>query len=130
MCLCTFGEVRKLLLATLVCAGIGIPVSAHARITRIQITQTESPAFDGASFGDAGQYEKLVGRAYGEVDPKDPRSQAIADIGLAPKNSRGMVEYDTGIVILRPRDPAKGNHRLFYELTNRGVILALRVFND
>src|ERR1051325_3706962 len=121
---------RAVLVITSLYVALALPMTVEARITRIEITQKESPTFGGASFGDVGQYEKLVGRAYGEVDPKDPRNKAITDIDLARKNARGMVEYDTGIVILRPLDPAKGNHRLFYELTNRGVILALRVFND
>jgi hypothetical protein len=119
-------------------AGIGCamslaPALADARITRIEITQTESPTFGGASFGEVGQYEKLVGRAFGEVDPRDlrdPAATTITDIALAPRNARGMVEYDTGIIVLRPIDPTRGNHRLFYELTNRGVILTLRVFNE
>lgn len=122
-----------MLAAVFGCATIGVPAIASARITRIAITQVESPTFGGASFGDVGQYEKLTGRAFGEVDPNDPRDPAvrtITDIELAPRNARGMVEYDTGIVILRPIDPSKGNHRLFYELTNRGVILSLRVFNE
>ena len=91
---------------------------ASARITRIEITQIESPAFGGASFGEVGAYEKLIGRAFGEVDPRDPANRDITDLALAPKNARGMVEYDTGIMILRPIDPARGNRRLLYELTN------------
>jgi hypothetical protein len=114
----------------LVIALVGSSPAAEARVTRIEIAAIESPAFGGASFGEVGQYEKLVGRAFGEVDPGDPRNQGITDIQLAPRNARGKVEYDTGIIVLRPLDPAKGNHRLFYELTNRGVILSLRAFND
>lgn len=119
----------------LLAAGVGwfvfgLPAVAIARITRIEITQIESPAFGGASFGTIGAYEKLVGRAFGEVDPQDPQNRVIADLTLAPRNARGMVEYDTGILLLRPIDPTKGNHHLFYELTNRGVILSLRAFNE
>ena len=109
---------------------LGSPAIAEARITRIEITRVESPTFGGASFGDVGQYEKLVGRAFGEVDPHDAQSQPIADIELAPRNAHGKVEYDTGFLILRPIDPRHGNHRLFYELTNRGSILTLRTLND
>ena len=47
---------------------------AEAEITRIVITRIESPTFEGVSFGEVGQYEKLVGRAFGEVDPNDPRN--------------------------------------------------------
>jgi len=121
---------RTLLAAAFGCAWFGISAVAEARITRIEITQTESPTFGGASFGEVGTYEKLIGRAFGEVDPRDPQNRVIADIDLAPRNARGMVEYDTGIIILRPVDPTKGNHHLFYELTNRGVILSLRAFNE
>jgi alpha/beta hydrolase family protein len=122
---------RAALLATAVASAIAFaPAVAAARITRIEITQVESPAFGGASFGTTGMYEKLVGRAFGEVDPRDLRNRDITDLELAPRNARGMVEYDTGIIILRPIDPAAGNRRLFYELTNRGVILSLRAFNE
>src|SRR4051812_4843087 len=70
---------------------------AEARITKIEITKVEKPTFEGASFGTVGAYEKLTGRAYGEVDPKDPRNAVIVDINNAPKNARGMVEYNTDI---------------------------------
>jgi hypothetical protein len=113
-------------------AGVCIGVSsvASARIIRIEISQVESPTFGGASFGDVGAYEKLVGRAFGEVDPRDLANRDITDLALAPRNARGMVEYDTGIIILRPIDSHRGNRRLFYEVTNRGVILSLRALND
>src|SRR5258706_10762545 len=98
--------------------------SADARITKIQITRVEKPTFEGTSFGAVGPYEKLVGRAFGEVDPKDPRNAVIVDIANAPKNARGMVEYDTDIYILKPVDIAKGNHRLWFEVNNRGNLPA------
>ena len=56
----------------------------------------------GCTFGIVGQYEKLVGRAYGEVDPANSRNAVIADLGLAPTNAAGKVEYSTDIYILRP----------------------------
>ena len=121
---------RTFVAAAIGCVSLGAPAVASARITRIEITQIESPAFGGASFGDTGPYEKLIGRAFGEVDPHDLQNRDITDLELAPRNVRGMVEYDTGIVVLRPIDAAKGNRRLFYELTNRGVILSLRALND
>src|SRR5262249_10263996 len=74
-------------------AVVGWPASSNARIPGIEITRVESPMFGGASFGAAGQYEKLAGRAYGEVDPADPRNAGITDIGLAPRNAGGKVEY-------------------------------------
>ena len=117
------------LLLTIV-AGLAAPGLAEARITRIQITRVESPTFDGASFGAVGQYEKLVGRAYGEVDPSDPKDTIIADIALAPKNAAGMVEYSTDLFILRPVDRSMGNHRMLYDMNNRGGKFALLYLND
>src|SRR5262249_24121717 len=103
---------------------------AEARITRIEITRVESPTFGGASFGDVGQYEKLVGRAFGEVDPADPHNAVIVDISLAPRNSRGVVEYSTDVYILRPVDRSKGNHRLFFAINNRGNLTSFGQFNN
>jgi hypothetical protein len=104
--------------------------SAQARITQITITRVEAPTFGGRSFGAVGPYEKLVGRVTGEVDPADPRNAVITDIGLAPRNTRGKVEYQTDIMILRPVSRSAGNHRLWYELTNRGSIVAFPQLND
>ena len=109
---------------------LGVTLIAHARITRIQITRVESPTFEGVSFGSVGQYEKLVGRAFGEVDPTSPTDALITDISLAPKNASGMVEYSTDIYILRPIDPTKGNHRLFFEINNRGSNLSFGQMNN
>ena len=103
---------------------------AYARITGIEITTVQSPTFDGASFGNVGRYEKLTGRIHGEVDPSQPPDSGITDITLAPKNARGMVEYSANIMIIRPVDPAKGNHRLLMGINNRGGILAFGLLND
>jgi hypothetical protein len=75
---------------------------------------------DGASFGEVGAYERVIGRAKGEVDPLDPANKGIALIDKAPRNERGKVEYTTDIFILRPKDPARGNGRILYEVNNRG----------
>jgi len=75
---------------------------------------------DGAPFGEVGAYERVIGRAKGEVDPLDPANKGIALIDKAPRNARGKVEYATDIFILRPKDPARGNGRILYEVNNRG----------
>lgn len=118
-----------------VAVGVGVvamaaATPAAARITRITIdcdqSQSptycpgQSPTFEGRSFGDVGQYEKIRGTAFGEIDPLDPRNAIITDITLAPRNERGNVEYSTDIFILKPLDLAKGNDRLFIDLNNRG----------
>ena len=108
---------------------LAAPAAADARVTRVEIERVESPTFEGRAFGDVGPYEKLVGRVYGEVDPETPESAVIADIELAPRNAKGMVEYSADLLILRPVDPARGNGRLFYEANNRGRLLSLNRLN-
>ena len=118
----------KLLVALLVGAVIAIP-AAHARITRVEIERVESPAFGGASFGHIGQYEKLVGRAYGELDPRDKLNSGIVYIDKAPLNAAGRVEYSVDLYILKPMDMARGNRTLFYDVVNRGNKRAFAVFH-
>ena len=107
---------------------------AEAQITRIVIdpARSQSPAFEGRVFGpngSMGQYEKLRGKAYGELDPADPRNAVITDLRLAPRNARGKVEYSMDIFILKPIDLAKGNHRLILDFNNRGE-MRVAALND
>src|SRR5215472_2152474 len=95
-------------------------VSAQARVKKIQMTAKESPTFGGYSWPGVGQYEKIVGKAYGELDPKDPKNAVIVDLQLAPKNANGKVDYSFDFYILKPIDLAKGNHKMLYEPPNRG----------
>jgi len=94
--------------------------AADAKITKVQITTRESPTFGGYSWPGVGQYEKLVGKAFGEVDPLDAKNAVIVDIQLAPRNDRHMVEYSFDFYILKPIDLSKGAHRVMYEPPNRG----------
>ena len=98
------------------------PTAAGSGIRSIVIdpAQSQSPTFGGLSFGSVGQYEKLRGAAFGELDPADRRNAVITDIGLAPVNARGMVEYSMDIFILKPIELSAGNHRLLFDFNNRG----------
>ena len=107
-------------LFALLCAAVLNVAVADAHIVRIEITGTESPTFEGRSFGDVGPYEKLRGRAFGEIDPQDPRNALITDIELAPRNANGMVEYSMDVYILKPVDLGRGSHKLLIDVNNRG----------
>jgi len=93
--------------------------AADARITKVQITTTESPTFGGYSWPGVGQYEKLVGKAFGEVDPTDSKNAVIVDIELA-RDPDGKVRYSFDFYILKPIDLSKGAHKVMYEPPNRG----------
>jgi hypothetical protein len=60
-----------------------IPAFSEARIVSVQMTVDPNPAFGGYSWPGVGQYEKITGVAYAEVDPADHRNSIIVDIGLA-----------------------------------------------
>lgn len=103
-------------------AAFALSTVATAKVKRIVIdkSHSESPAYGGKSFGSAGQYQRIVGRAYGELDPKDPRNAIITDIQFAPRNSRGMVEYVATFTLVTPLDKQKASETLVYQVVNRG----------
>ena len=100
-----------------------------ARIKQIVVTKTESPTFGGASFGSVGQYELIQGTISGEVDPNNPQNAVIVDISQAPRNSHGTVTYSADFQIIRPINLASGNHRIIFDLPNRGPATALGILN-
>ena len=104
-----------LVLTLLACAS-----AAHAEVKRIVIDRKVSPAFDGKSFGSAGQYETLAGRAFGELDPNDPHNRVITDIRLAQRNANGKVEYVATFFLVKPIDMSKASHLMWHDVPNRG----------
>src|SRR5262249_48608845 len=109
-----------------------LPVSA--RVVGYIIDTRTSPAFGGASFGSAGQYETLAGRAFGELDPGDPHNTIIQDIALAPRNANGMVEYTATFFLVKPVDMSKASGLLWHDVPNRGgriaIVDAEKAFGD
>ena len=100
-------HVRKVLALVILLAAV-FAVPASARVVRFVVDTKTSPAFGGANFGSAGQYETIAGRAFGELDPNDPLNAIIQDIQLAPRNANGKVEYTATFFIVKPIDMIKG----------------------
>jgi len=98
-------------------------------VTLFRITQ-RSTVLDGRPFGDAGAYEKIAGILRIAVDPKNPANETIADLALAPRNAAGLVECESDFYVLKPRDAARGNRRLFLDVPNRGRKVALGMLNS
>ncbi len=95
------------------------PAAILAEVARIEITSRQD-VLGGKSFGSTGAYEKLKGKVYFAVDPSNPHNQIIADLDKAPRNSQGKVEFSADLFILKPKDPARGNGVLFFDVVNRG----------
>jgi hypothetical protein len=89
-------------------ATLVVPTAADARITKVTITTKESPTFGGYSWPGVGQYEKILGTAYGELDPNDPHNAVIVDIKLAPRNAAGKVEYSHNFYPAEAHRPCEG----------------------
>ena len=100
--------------AALLCAA---PLSAQ--VVRLEITSRE-PMNAGQPAGAAGPFELIRGRIHGEVDPRDPHNAIIQDLGLAPRNARGKVEYVATFALAKPVDLAKASRVLLYQVVNRG----------
>jgi hypothetical protein len=102
--------------------------SAEAQVSRIDI-QSRNDVLNGRSFGVVGAYEKVRGRIYFALDPKDPGNSTIVDLDLAPRNAKGLVEFSSDFYILKPKDPNRSNRALFFDVVNRGGKVAMRYFN-
>ena len=74
----------------------------HANIVKLEITRVE-PA--------GPTHERITGKAYGELDPADPKNAVITDIELAPRNARGKVEYVTTFTLVRPTEMMRVERR-------------------
>ena len=124
-----------------------------AAVTRVEIIE-RTPFADGAEFGQVGAYEYLRGRLHYAVDPDHPRNRPVIDLELArqgrlrsdrssirdgrlvsalgddPRDERGRVQFAGDFILLKPVDLSRGNHRLLYDVNNRGNLLMLSYFNN
>ena len=114
------------------CAGATIALaasSAEAAVAHIEIVE-RGPFAEGAAFGTVGSYERISGELRFALDPEHPANAAIVDVELAPRDHRGLVTFAADFILLRPTDLSRGNHRLLYEVNNRGNLGALALFNE
>ena len=94
-------------------------------LTRFEITSRVLYA-DGQSFGDTGPFVQFDGTAHFAVDPEHRANKAIVDIGFAPRNGEGLVEFSSDFTILMPKDPARGNRHLFRAVAGVVRLLLIR----
>jgi hypothetical protein len=101
-------------------------VPAAAEVIRIEVKSRGdlTPQPQGAA-----PYERLTGRIYFAVDPRNPVNQIITDIDKAPRNADGRVEFSSDFELLKPKDPARGNGTIVYEVSNRGGRGMVNFFN-
>jgi alpha/beta hydrolase family protein len=93
--------------------------AAEARVVRVEIT-SRAEVENGKAFGNAGPYEKITGRVYFALDPANAHNVQIVDLDKAPRNAQGEVEFSADLYLLKPKDMAKGNGSVLFEVSNRG----------
>ncbi len=101
-----------------IAVALATVASASAEVVRVTVTSRAD-----VDFG----YEKIVGRVFFAIDPKDPHNALIADIDKAPRNTAGLVEFSSDLYILRPK--AGGNSVALLDVVNRGRLTVLSGFN-
>src|SRR5260370_23502235 len=112
------------LLAVLWFFGPSVPQAAAA-VTRVDVTAREA-LLAGKGFGNAGSYEKITARVHYALDPANSHNRVIVDLDRAPRNDKGAVEFTADVVVLRPKEHARGNGALLVDIPNRGGPLSWR----
>jgi hypothetical protein len=119
----------QIVLAALVTALLtGTAPPASAEVVRLEIRSRKAFA-DGMAFGSVGPYEKVTGRLHYAVDPASPANARVVDLKLASRDAGGRVAFAGDFVLLKPVDLTRGNHRLLYDVNNRGNLGILARLN-
>ncbi|MBM3734696.1 MAG: hypothetical protein FJW39_02830 [Acidobacteria bacterium] len=107
-----------------------LTLTAHAAAALVDMHVVERTDLAmGKSFSTAGPYEQIRAKAWFAVDPALPANRIITDLRYAPRNAEGRVEFSADVHVIKPRDPAKGNGTLLFEVSNRGGMGLMRLFN-
>jgi Alpha/beta hydrolase domain len=97
----------------------------QAGISRIVIETNSAPDAALSTPDSPIAYQRITGRAFGELDPNAPVNAIIQDIALAPRNARGFVEYETTFQLVVPIDRSKVSGLLWHDVPNRGGRLTI-----
>ncbi len=119
---------RPQVLALLIAFGLAAP-AVSARVARVEIL-SRSEVAGGQAFGRSGGYERITAKVHFAVDPLAAANRAIVDVGRAPRDAAGQVEFVADLCVLRPKDPARGNGTVLFDIPNRGRKFGLYFFDD
>jgi hypothetical protein len=110
-----FAALLRVATLLLLCAPI-----ASAEVARIEVRSRD----------DFGTHERVIARVHYAVDPRLPANQSIADLGAAPRNPAGKVEFAGDLLLFLPKDTAAARGTVFLEIVNRGRDQALGLMSD
>ena len=99
-------------------------------VTALDVHAAFARARSGRAFGAAGAYEKIAGTIRFAADPAHPLHRTITDIGRAPRNAAGRVEFSRRLLPAEARRRAQGQRAAAARRANRGRKVALGMFNS
>lgn len=121
-------RLRRLALAGAI-ALLVASAPAQARVTKIVIDEQKPLTAAGQTIA----YEQISGRAFGELDPRDPLNAIIQDIELGT-DADGTVRYVASFVLTKPVDMSQASGMMWHDVPNRGtpitIVVAERNFGD
>lgn len=98
---------------------VSFTLRLQARVVRVEISSRQD-VLGGQPFGNAGPYERIVGKVYFAVAVANPHNQPIVDLGNAANLQNGEVAFSTDFIAIQPKYPNDGNGSMLLEVPNRG----------
>ena len=120
---CSTDRLRSGARLTAAACLLGILSPAQARVTRIVIDEVKPMA---SAAGQTVAYEQVAGRAFGVLDPRDPRNALIQDIQLG-KDADGLARYTASFVLTKPVSSAQTSGMMWHDVPNRGRPIVIGV---
>jgi hypothetical protein len=118
--------------AAVVAALLAWTPATEARVTKI-VTDDTQPLRIGTPPVEVPGWQQISGRAFGELDPRDPLNGIIQDIELG-KDTDGKVRYVASFVLTKPIDMSQASGLMWHDVPNRGGSIVIgaaeRSFND
>ncbi|MBA3882322.1 MAG: hypothetical protein H0X73_06290 [Chthoniobacterales bacterium] len=109
-------SIRALVFATLLWL---VARPGEARVDRVEVL-SRADVLEGKAFGDAGAYEKLIGKVHFAVKPEAAPNKLIVDLDKAPRNAAGEVEFSADFYLLGPKEASRSSGSVLLEVPNRG----------
>ena len=81
----------------------------------------------GKAFGQAGAYEKIIGKVHFTFDPARAANQHIVDIDKAPRDTAERVRFSADLYALVPKHPSRQRAVLFEERYSNRATYEARV---
>jgi hypothetical protein len=95
-----------------------------------QAAAAEVVGIDVQRRDDFGSHTRIIARVHFAVDPSSAFNRRIADVGLAPRNAAGLVEFSSDLLFFVPKSADGARGSVFLEIVNRGRDQSLALLSD